>query len=312
VLVGTLAHTVCNDGNPAAVGRTEDVKKATFMAHAARATGGPQDDRARVPRTAQDPGLLVSVFANFRQYLAGWGGSSPRVPGLDLFRSGLLTPQFNGVTRVRSASSIERSAAAAREALTGLPWWWWVGADSPDATADALRRQGAQQLAVLPVMVRHLDRPADPGAAVSAAGSDDAPGLRVETVRDGERLAELVGTYRASMGISPALEAEMVRTEERREDNQDIIRLAAVVDGRVVGSTVVITAHGVAGIFLVHVAEENRRQGIGTALTVAALRHGLRRGMHSAALVASPMGEPLYRRFGFATVSEYRLFAFPA
>ena len=284
------------------------------MAHAAKTPGGRRDDEARVPKAASDPDLLVSVFANFRQYLAGWGGPSPRVPGLDLFRSGLLTPQFNGVTRVRSVSSIERSAAAARETLADLPWWW-VGADSPDATADALRRQGAEQLAVLPVMVRHLDRPAEsaePGAALTADGTADVAGLRVETVRDGERLAELVGTYRASMGVSPALEAEMVRIEAQREDSADIIRLAAVLDGRVVGSTVVITAHGVAGIFLVHVAQENRRQGIGTALTVAALRHGRRRGMRSAALVASPMGEPLYRRFGFTAVSEYRLFAFPA
>ncbi|MGV9348325.1 GNAT family N-acetyltransferase [Streptomyces spiralis] len=103
----------------------------------------------------------------------------------------------------------------------------------------------------------------------------------------------------------------MVRIESRREDNADIIRLAAVLDGRMVGSTVVITAHGVAGIFLVHVAEAHRRRGIGAALTVAALRAGQESGMRSAALVASPAGEPLYRRFGFTTLSEYRLFAFP-
>ncbi len=114
------------------------------------------------------------------------------------------------------------------------------------------------------------------------------------------------------MGVAPGLEAEMVRIESRREDNADIIRLAAVLDGRVVGSTVVITAHGVAGIFLVHVAEAHRRRGIGAALTVAALRAGQERGMRSAALVASPAGEPLYRRFGFTTLSDYRLFAFPA
>jgi predicted acetyltransferase len=81
--------------------------------------------------------------------------------------------------------------------------------------------------------------------------------------------------------------------------------------GRVVGSTVVVTAHGVAGIFLVHMAEGHRRQGIGTASAFAALALGRQRGMRSAALVASPAGEPLYRRFGFATMSEYRLFTFP-
>ncbi|MFD7437266.1 GNAT family N-acetyltransferase [Streptomyces sp. NPDC059861] len=136
--------------------------------------------------------------------------------------------------------------------------------------------------------------------------------MRVETVQDGDRLAHLVRTYRTSMGIVPGLEARMVRIESRHGDNADIVRLAAVLDGRMVGSTVVIAAHQTAGIFLVHVTEAYRRRGIGAALTAAALRVGGERGMRSAALVASPAGELLYRRFGFTTVSEYRLFTFPA
>ncbi|GGT33392.1 acetyltransferase [Streptomyces chromofuscus] len=256
---------------------------------------------------------MAAVFANFRQYLMGWDAESRPGSVLDQFRSGLATPQFNGVVRVRSVSAVGQAVAAAREDLAGLPWWWWVGPDSPEGTADALGRHGGRELAVLPVMVRSLDHPAGPGTTLTPTGSEDAPaGLRVETVRDGESLAELVRTYRTSMGIAPGLEAEMVCIESRREDNADIIRMAAVLDDRVVGSTVLITAHGVAGIFLVHVAEAHRRQGIGAALTVAALRVGQERGMHCAALVASPAGEPLYRRFGFTTMSEYRLFAFPA
>lgn len=113
------------------------------------------------------------------------------------------------------------------------------------------------------------------------------------------------------MGIGPGPEAGMVRAESQRGDNADIVRLAAVLDGRVVGTTVLITAHSVAGIFLVHVAAELRRQGVATALTSAALRVGRERGMHFAALVASPAGEPLYRRFGFTAAYRYRLFDFP-
>ncbi|MFJ4466998.1 GNAT family N-acetyltransferase [Streptomyces sp. NPDC089424] len=253
------------------------------------------------------------MFANFRQYLMGWdltAGHEERADGTgaEFFRSGLATPQFNGVVRVPPSAAVEPAVAAVRQHLAGLPWWWWVGPDSPEDTADALTRCGGRRLAALPVMVRSLDGPA--GGAGDGLGEAPA-GLRVETVRDGERLAELVGTYRTSMGIAPGLEADMVRIESRRVDNADIIRLAAVLDDRVVGTTVVIAAHEVAGIFLVHVAEDCRRRGIGGALTDAALRVGRERGMRSAALVASPAGEPLYRRFGFTTVSEYRLFGFP-
>ncbi|MGW7649029.1 GNAT family N-acetyltransferase [Streptomyces bobili] len=270
--------------------------------------GAPMSSEGSVP----DPGSMAAVFANFRQYLMGWDTAQSSVSDLDLFRSGLLTPQFNGVVRLRSVSAAGQAVAAARGALTGLPWWWWVGPDSPEATADELRRHGGDQLAVLPVMVRSLDGPSAPGDGLAPVCIDDVPGLRVEEVGDGDRLAELVRTYRTSMGIALPLEAELVRLESRREDHTDIVRLAAVLDGRVVGTTVVIAAHGVAGIFLVHVAEEHRRRGIGAALTAAALRCGRLRSMRTAALVASPAGEPLYRRLGFTTSCEYRLFTFPA
>ncbi|TQJ92706.1 GNAT family N-acetyltransferase [Streptomyces sp. SLBN-31] len=251
---------------------------------------------------------MASVFANFRQYLMGWGTQSRVGNTVDQFRSGLATPQFNGVVRIRSVSAYGADVTAVRKEFANVPWWWWVGPDSPEDTADVLRYHGGRELTTLPVMVLPLDERADPGTVPHTART----GLRVEPVRGDEQLAELVRTYRASMGVESGLEAEMVRIEARREDNADIIRLAAVLDGRVVGTTVVITAHGVAGIFLVHVTETQRRRGVGAALTAAALQVGWERGMRCAALAASSAGEPLYRRFGFTTTSEYRLFAFPA
>ncbi|MFF9862998.1 GNAT family N-acetyltransferase [Streptomyces tendae] len=268
---------------------------------------GTSHGTVRIRDGAAASPAMESVFANFRQYLMGWGAADRPDLGVDLFRSGLAAPQFNGVVRVRQAAGAD--VAAVRKELTGVPWWWWVGPDSPEGTADALRHHGGRLLTVMPVMVRPLG---DPVAGHDRP--DDArtrSGLRVEPVRDGGRLRELVRTYRTSMGIGPGPEAGMVRAESQRGDNADIVRLAAVLDGRVVGTTVLITAHSVAGIFLVHVAAELRRQGVATALTSAALRVGRERGMHFAALVASPAGEPLYRRFGFTAAYRYRLFDFP-
>jgi GNAT superfamily N-acetyltransferase len=165
-------------------------------------------------------------------------------------------------------------------------------------------------LGALPVMVRPLDR--DEGPEEPERPEEPPAGPRIETVGEPGRLADLVRTYSTSMGVAPGLEADLVRIEAQRADNADIVRLAAVLDGHVAGTTTVITAHGVAGIFLVHVAGSHRRRGVGGALTSAALRVGRERGMRLAALVASPAGEPLYRRFGFAGVCEYRLFTLPA
>ncbi|MEV6996003.1 GNAT family N-acetyltransferase [Streptomyces sp. NPDC093228] len=247
-----------------------------------------------------DEGKSAQVFTNFRQYLMGWDKSQPDGGDVDYYRSGLATPQFNGVVRVRSLTTVGGAVATAQAHLADVPWWWWVGPDSPEGTSAALETYGAVQLTTVPVMVRPLDH------AVKLY--DTPPGLWIEEVRDLDRLMELVSTYSTSMGIPPGLETDLVQIESKRRDNENIIRLAAVLDGRVVGTTVVITAHNVAGIFLVHVAGAHRRRGIGAALTAAALQVGQERGMHLAALVASPAGEPLYRRFGFTAVSEYRIF----
>ncbi|MEU4098794.1 GNAT family N-acetyltransferase [Streptomyces sp. NPDC026673] len=266
-------------------------------------TTAPVPGTGSGPRAGDGTGL-AELTANFRQYLLGWGEAERGEGDLDYYRSGLATPQFNGVVRTPSPEAVGRSAATARSRLAGVPWWWWVGPDSPEGTSAALARHGMAEFGSVPVMVRPLD-----GLVEAGERSD---GLRIEAVEEPGRLTEFVRTYSASMGIAPDLEADMVRIEAHRADNADVVRLAAVLDGRIVGTTVVMAAHGVAGIFLVHVAEAHRRRGIGGVLTAAALHAGRERGMDRAALLASPAGEPLYRRFGFTAVSEYRLFALPA
>ena len=257
-----------------------------------------------IPRNLWHPQSMGCVTANFRQYLTGWGMADRADGDLDYFRSGLAQPQFNGVVRIRSLDAVEQSTAIARDRLAGVPWWWWVGPDSPAGTSSALAQRGAKEFTTIPVMVRPLGQAVEP--------MEPPAGLRIVEVTDQGLLPELVRTYSASMGVAPSLESDIVRIESQRRDNADIVRLAAVVEDRVVGTTVVIAAHDVAGIFIVHVADTHRRRGIGTALTAAALRVGQDRGMRLAALAASPAGEPLYRRFDFAEVSQYRLFTFPA
>ncbi|MFE1855127.1 GNAT family N-acetyltransferase [Streptomyces sp. NPDC059489] len=258
----------------------------------------------RAPQGLRNAEDMACVTANFRQYLTGWDVADRSDSDFDFFRSGLAQPQFNGVVRVRSLDAVEQIAATARERLAGVPWWWWVGPDSPAGTSSALAGRGAHEFTTIPVMVRPLEEAVDP--------MEPPAGLRIEAVTGQDQLRELVRTYSASMGVAASLESDIVRIESHRRDNADIVRLAAILEDRVVGTTVVITAHDVAGIFIVHVADTHRRRGIGTALTAAALRVGQDRGMRLAALAASAAGEPLYRRFGFVEVSQYRLFTFPA
>jgi ribosomal protein S18 acetylase RimI-like enzyme len=247
---------------------------------------------------------MARVTANFRQYLLGWGGTEREEGDLDHYRSGISAATFNGVVRVRSLDALDGAVATARARFADVPWLWWVGPDSPPGTSGALVARGAVQVAAMPVMVRPLDDTVD--------DVEPVPDLRVEVVEEPRRLVELVDVYRTSMGLPPGTTADLARVGARRPDNADIVRLAAIVGDTVVGTTEVITAHGVAGIFVVHVAESHRRRGVGRVLTAGALRAGQERGMGEAALIASAAGETLYRRHGFAPVTEYRLHSFPA
>jgi GNAT superfamily N-acetyltransferase len=69
--------------------------------------------------------------------------------------------------------------------------------------------------------------------------------------------------------------------------------------------------HGVAGIYIATCAERRRRQGIGSAMTAAALSPGRERGLRFGTLQASEMGKPVYERMGFTTVAEFQIFALP-
>ena len=148
-------------------------------------------------------------------------------------------------------------------------------------------------------MAMALDRP---------VAVDLTPAVKIET---DAALAEWVSVYCACFGVPATAVADTLRVETERTDAGPVVRFAATVDGRMVGTALLLTTHDVAGIYVVTTMPEYRRRGIGTALTAAALEIARERGLRVGTLQASPLGEPVYRRMGFETVAEYRLYQFP-
>lgn len=86
-----------------------------------------------------------------------------------------------------------------------------------------------------------------------------------------------------------------------------IWHVAAWLDGRPVGAaTLNVTTGplGVAGIYDVGVLPDFRRRGIGAAVSAFACRVAKERGLRHAVLNTTAMGEPVYRRIGFASVGH--------
>ncbi|MFJ2647332.1 GNAT family N-acetyltransferase [Streptomyces sp. NPDC087420] len=244
-------------------------------------------------------------FANSRDYYFGYGDKKRSDdPEFMIYRSHLMKPRRNGVLRyTRGGGGLDAAIARAHAELDPVPWLWWVGADSSAGLADQLLARGAAQVGVLPLMAAEIDRLAVPAAP---------PGVRVEEVNGPQELAAWVASYSPSFGLTPEQVTGNQANEAHRADEPgSLVRFAARLDGRVVGTSALLDRHGVAGVYVVSTEPACRGRGIGAFLTLVALRAGRERGLRIGTLQASVDGERLYSRMGFQTVAYYRQFQLP-
>jgi ribosomal protein S18 acetylase RimI-like enzyme len=84
-----------------------------------------------------------------------------------------------------------------------------------------------------------------------------------------------------------------------------IVAFVARVDGTPVAGAMTVVTHGVAGIYWVGTIPAARGRGLAELCTRAAGNAGFDLGGRIAALQASPMGEPVYKRMGYFEVTRY-------
>jgi ribosomal protein S18 acetylase RimI-like enzyme len=85
----------------------------------------------------------------------------------------------------------------------------------------------------------------------------------------------------------------------------------ASTQGEDAAAAVVYLHEGVATVGWVGTVPRFRRRGLGGIVTAAAANAGFELGADTAFLIASEMGEPVYRRIGFRTVEDYRFWLPP-
>jgi len=135
-------------------------------------------------------------------------------------------------------------------------------------------------------------------------------GFVVERVREEEGLAAWIEALGSGFGEGP-VEAEWVGEMYRRlgfGDEGPWRHYLGRLGGEPVATATLFFGAGVAGIYFVCTVERVRRQGIGAAVTLAALREARDLGYMVGVLGSSEMGYPVYRRLGFEEYCRIGLF----
>jgi GNAT superfamily N-acetyltransferase len=143
----------------------------------------------------------------------------------------------------------------------------------------------------------------DIGMAVDLSGLPEGvpvpEGFVIERVRDEEGLAGWVEALGSGFGAGP-VEAEWAGEMYRGLGFEGSWRhYVGLLAGEPVATSTAFFGAGVAGVYFVCTVERARRQGIGAAITLAALRRARDLGYSVGVLGSSEMGYPVYRRLGF-------------
>ena len=191
---------------------------------------------------------------------------------------------------------IDETLARMRE--HGAPFAWWVMPSSrPADLAVRLTARGLVDDGRWPAYAVAVDELADP---------PPVEGFEIQRVRSGDDFDTYLGVYAPVLSPSPAFTELFTRAARRIGFGEDVPEehFIGFLNGEPVATVSLVTAGGSAGIYNVTTVEVARGLGIGTAMTVAAARHGGERGFGLATLQASTMGRPVYERLGFEFVCD--------
>ena len=138
-------------------------------------------------------------------------------------------------------------------------------------------------------------------------------GLVVEEANTPDRIAEIARFAVGSLGDESPGGSTFAATLQRlaTEEPPRLRLFGGWADHRLVSTSGLFTGAGVAGIIAVATHPDWRGRGFGRALTAAAIEAGRQAGFDTASLMASDMGQPVYRRLGFEEVGRVRFLRWP-
>lgn len=201
-----------------------------------------------------------------------------------------------GATTLDAITSVTSREFEAR----GVSYSVWTRDHADRALSSALEHVGWRRMLTVPEM---LCGPQD--LRCSAPPRELRLGW-VRTERDRAAYQEVMEAAWGIYGIDRTAIGPFF-ARRRALEAADVRAALGWVGSEAVAGAIVYCLHGVAGIGWVGTLPSASRRGYGAAVTAHAVRAGFERGMRFASLQASPLGEPVYRRMGFRTVTHYHV-----
>jgi len=227
-------------------------------------------------------------------------------PELLWFSSGLPFHLANGIVRAHFPADVWEEVLEERlKQLTAkrVPIAWLIGpSTSPTDLGSWLEKHG------------WLLEDEAPGMAVDLNALDEhlsfSSKLKIQHVSDGEALKTwlrimTVGSEIPEEGLMLLLD---VVTKQGFKPDTSVHYYLGLLDDQPVATSLLFLGGGVAGIYNVATLPGVRRQGIGSALTMAPLLEARAWGYRIGTLQSTAMGLNLYRRLGFREYCKFHAY----
>jgi GNAT superfamily N-acetyltransferase len=247
------------------------------------------------------PTLVKAIKANWADYYITLGHS----PGAELFvgpyltwfLSGIPDPFLNVVLRTQlpseHANEIISETLAYFRSMNIRRLSWWAETDTPKTDLNTL-------------LVNHRLTFQEGGTGMAAdllALHEDLSsptGLAIVPVENKAALRQWIHITSLGFGIPESGERRFFELFADLGFEVPVRSYLAVMNGQPVGTSQLFLSAGVAGIYNVTCLPEARHQGIGAAVTLAALLEARRLGYRISILQASHLGYKVYSRLGFS------------
>lgn len=224
------------------------------------------------------------------------GGGSRTLGAIRCSSVGVPMPLFNQAFVFDEPAVDDLVRATSWLSERNVPFWVTAPESVAPAVADMAEAAGLDPTATTM-----------PGMAYAPlAGLPADADADVREVTHSAHLGDFASVAGEAFGAPPEAAATLAPASTLDDDR--CRWFVGYVDGDPAACGQLLRTTDVAGVYAIGVRERFRRRGLGAAISRAVLAAGRDLGCSIGVLQASPMGDPIYRRMGFETVTRYRLF----